>query len=408
MKKSSSFIFIFMLLSFHAAAQHQYAYKREIKDVTEQWHTIALPDEIYGKLKPDLSDIRIFGITKNNDTIEAPYIVKLLADKVESNNVAVNIRNQSKTKEAYFYTLENKSEASVNEIRLSFNRKNFDWKIGLEGSHNQLEWFSIVENYRISSIKNNLVDFQFTTVNFPVSNYRFYRLNIKTADNPELTDATVSFNQLVSGKYKQYQVVSLTADNDKKKKQTIIRANLQYKVPVSNLKIHVKDAVDYYRPVTIKYVTDSVKTEKGWHKNYSTLTRGTLNSIQRNGFTFPNTILDNLVIVIENGDNEPLSIDSVSASGNLYDFIGRFDDNIASYFLYYGNPKARKPNYDIEHFQNKIPAGSSEISLGKEIILKQEPEQKSEPQYKLVLWCLIILIMITIGWFSLKMIKKKE
>ena len=407
MKKSSSLLFVFLLVGFHAVAQQQYAYKREIKGVTEQWHSIVLPDEMYEKLNRNFSDLRIVGITKNNDTIEAPYLLRLLADNVESKNVAVDLRNQSKTKEAYFYTFENKSAVSVNEINLSFKQKNFDWKVGLEGSHNQLEWFSIVENYRISSIKNDLVDFQFTTVSFPTSNYRFYRLNIKSAVNPELINATVSFNQLVAGKHKQYPIISTTIKNDKAKKQTIIRARLPHKVPISRLKIHVKDTIDYYRPVTVKYVTDSVKTEKGWHKNYSTLMRGTLNSINKNGFTFNNTILDNLVIVIENGDNEPLKIDSVSVSGNLYDFIARFDDNTASYFLYYGNPNARKPNYDIEHFQDKIPAILSEVSLDKEIILKQEIEQKSEPQYKLVLWCLIILIMMTIGWFSLKMIKKE-
>jgi len=399
MKKLNSLLVAFLLVGFHAVAQQQYAYKREIKGVTEQWHSIIFPDEMYEKLNRDFSDIRIFGVTKNNDTIEAPYLLRLLADNIESKNVTVDLRNQSKTKEAYFYTFENKSAVSVNEINLSFKQKNFDWKIGLEGSHNQLEWFSIVENYRISSIKNDLVDFQFTTISFPTSNYRFYRLNIKSAVNPELVNATVSFNQLVAGKYKQYPIISTTINNDKAKKQTIIRVRLLHKVPVSRLKIHVKDTIDYYRPVTIKYVTDSVKTEKGWHKNYSTLTRVTLNSINKNGFTFNNTILDNLVIVIENGDNEPLKIDSVSVSGNLYDFIARFDNKTASYFLYYGNPSARKPNYDIEHFQDKIPAISSEISLGKEIMLKQEMKQENKFQYQIVLWILIIVIMLTIGWF---------
>ena len=54
-----------------------YNYKRELKGVDEQWHKVILPNEIFGKSSQNLTDIRIFGLPENNDTIEAPYLLQL-------------------------------------------------------------------------------------------------------------------------------------------------------------------------------------------------------------------------------------------------------------------------------------------------------------------------------------------
>jgi len=53
-----------------------YNYQRELKGVTDQWHQIQIPKTVFGKINPSMSDIRIYGITAINDTIEAPYILE--------------------------------------------------------------------------------------------------------------------------------------------------------------------------------------------------------------------------------------------------------------------------------------------------------------------------------------------
>src|SRR5690606_40823506 len=58
----------------------------------------------------------------------------------------------------YFFTFEMPAREPINQLYLQFKEKNFDWKIRLEGSHDQQEWFTIADDYRIVSISNQLTD----------------------------------------------------------------------------------------------------------------------------------------------------------------------------------------------------------------------------------------------------------
>ena len=58
-------------------------------------------------------------------------------------------------------------------MNLKFSEKNYDWMLRLEGSHDQKEWFNIVEDYRILSIKNEQTNYSFGDVTFPNSNVTY-------------------------------------------------------------------------------------------------------------------------------------------------------------------------------------------------------------------------------------------
>jgi len=58
------------------AQSDHFRYARPIEGITDEWHKISLPDELFEKLRADFRDIRIIGVTDAGDTIEAPYIMK--------------------------------------------------------------------------------------------------------------------------------------------------------------------------------------------------------------------------------------------------------------------------------------------------------------------------------------------
>jgi hypothetical protein len=386
----------------------EYKYKRELKGVKDQWHRIVLPDEIFGKLLPDLPDIRIFGITDKKDTLEAPYILQIAAERISQKDVFFNLINESRNEKGYHYTFEVPVENAVNLIKLDFRRQNFDWKISLEGSQDMQEWFSILEDYRILSIKNELTDFRFSDVAFPVSKYRYYRLNIPGVQKPEFVSAKISLIDSIDGSFRKYTVGSMQTTEERKNKQTIINLHLKQAVPVCRLQIFVKETFDYYRPVTIEYVSDSIKTPKGWMFYYSSLASGTLSSVKKNVFTFNSTLLDKIRIIIENQDNQPLHIDSVAAEGNAYSLVCRFNEP-ATYFLAYGNDEATKPNYDVSYFFDMIPAHLTTLQIGDEQLSGEKPVRKANPlfQNKIWLWTIMVLIIVILGGFSVSLLKKK-
>lgn len=392
----------------------QYDFKRGLSGIKFSsneinLYKIILPDEIFGKVMDNLADIRIYGINESKDTTEVPYILRLDSDKISKKNVAFNLINQSKNDKGYYFTFEVPTDKPVNQIELEFTQQNFDWKLALEGSQNQQEWFSIIDDYRILSMKNNLTGFKFTKVSFPSSNYRYFRLLVKSDLKPELIAAKLSLDEISEGNFRKYIINTIKTDEEKKNQQTVINIDLQQTVPVSFLKIYVNNKFDFYRPITIQFLIDSFKTEQGWIYNYNTLASGTLNSIAKNEFKFSSTILKKLRIIIDNHDNPPLKIDTVNVIGYQHELIARFTEP-GNYFLAYGNKKAVKPNYDLDRFSDKIPAILTALKLGDEQLIDKEKLKKEEPlfQNKAWLWSIMTIIIIILGWFSFSMMRKKQ
>ncbi|MGO3262716.1 MAG: DUF3999 family protein [Mesonia sp.] len=385
-----------------------YNYMRPLNGIDAQWHQVEISSEIFSNVRPDLSDIRIFGITESNDTIEAPYILKVAAETLSRNSIAFKQINSSHTSEGYFYTFEVPTADAVNHIKLDFDTKNFDWRVKLEGSQDQKNWFEIVDDYRILSLHNAQTDFEFTELAFPASKYEFYRLQINAENDPKLNQAKLYQETRTEGETIDYQIKDFKVDENSNKNKTEISIRLAEAVPVSQLRINLEEQFDYYRPIHISYVSDSTKTDKGWVYSYRNLKTGTLNSLEDHNFKFNSTILQKLKVTISNGDNQPLNITSASAKGYEHNLTARFTEP-TNYYLVYGNPTASKPQYDIARFTDKIPATSSLLNLGDEQVLEKTQTERMAPLFenKIWLWAIMLIVIVGIGWLTLGMLRKK-
>ncbi|MDD4970937.1 MAG: DUF3999 family protein [Paludibacter sp.] len=387
-----------------------YEYKREISGIKGQWNAIELPDQVYSKVSTDLSDIRVYGITSKNDTIEAPYL--LSKNEVNQSSTAADFKliNESKNGKAYYFTFLGNEKVIINQINLNFKQRNYDWRIKLEGSLDQHAWFTIAENYRILSIKNDLTNYQFNKIAFPDSKYKYYRIGIVANEKPELLSTNMSFQKERHGILKNDAIKRIQITQDKKRKQTIVDIELKMQVPVCKLKIGVKDNLDYYRPVQIEYLTDSFKTEKSWYFNYGPAQDGiTLSSIDKKDFEFKSCITNKLRITIDNQDNQPLTINKFEILGYKNILITRIQVP-ARYYLCYGRKSSMKPNYDLEQFSYKISDLANQTTLGKEEFVNPTKSGVTEPLFsnKVWLWGIMSLIILMLGWSTLKMMKKKE
>jgi hypothetical protein len=355
-----------------------------------------------------LNDIRIFGLTAEKDTIETPYFLRLAKETVSANEIVFKTLNSTRNEKGYYFTFEIPTSEAINQIDLDFKQDNFDWRIKLEGSQNQNDWFTVLENYRILSIKNEIEDFQFTKLTFPSSKYQYFRLQIESKEKPELTSAGISRQEISEANYQDHSIKKIDKKEIKDSKQTEIDIELNMPAPVSFLNLEVNNSFDYFRPITVKYLTDSIKSEKGWSYVYHTLTTGTLNSINKKGLKFNSTIVQKLKIIIENKDNQPLTIEGILLKGYVHELTARFTEK-ATYFLVYGNENANKPDYDIERFPDNVPKMLSELELGNELeIAKEEaPKKTALIENKIWLWVIMGLIVLVLGWFSIKMMRKE-
>lgn len=384
----------------------QYNYKSQLSGINDQWHYLSLPDEMFQNISQTLNDVRIFGITPAQDTVEAPYLIRRMKEKVTNKEVDFKIINRSKNNEGYFFTFEIKEETPINQIVLNFAQKNFDWLATLEGSQDQKEWFTIDENYRLVSIKNRMTDYTFSNITFTESKYRYFRIKINSEVEPMLNSYRVSLRKVVDGIYKTYPIQSFKKEENKKDKSTIVEVSLEKPVPVSSLQIIVNNDFDYYRTMSIKYIADSVKTEKGWKYNYRNLGYATLTSFAPLELKFGSKTLKNIWIEILNQDNQPLNIEKVIVKGYEHHLVARFTEP-ADYFIAFGKKNATKPNYDINRFSDKIPNDMTALKMGTIQGIDKDAILKTEPLFKNKTWLYGIMVVIIglLGWFSLKMLK---
>lgn len=407
--RNKTILFLLVFVGFTASAQMaDYNYAREIIGATEQWNKIELPDGVFGKISHRFSDIRIYGITAKNDTVEAPYILtttentkQVIARQFKAINTASNAAGS-------FFTFELNDEEIVNQIQLLINRQNFDWKIQLEGSQDQKEWFTLLDDYRILSIANEQTNYQFTTLVFSDAKYRFYRVFIPSLDNISL-HSELQFVKAITDvqKLNTFKIASQKTTENKAEKQTEIELTLRQAVPVNQLQMHVVANFDYYRPLSIYYVRDSVKTENGYFFNYEFLYSGTLNSVDQNLFLFSSTIVKKLKIIVQNQDNQPLNIDRIAVKGSPQQLTFRLTQ-AANYFLVYGNEFAADPSYDIAQHRKNIPNEAAILKLGDEILIPKTPKETVKPLFEntLWLWGIMLFVIALLGWLSIKMLRK--
>ena len=410
MNRNKIFILIsavFYTLSSVSAQIDEFWYKRELTGISGQWHKIALPDDIYDKTSHYLSGMRIYGITTSGDTIEAPYVLQSTESTATEKEVIFKLINTSNNSKGFYFTFEITASNIINCVNLDFEQKNFDWRLKIEGSDNRRDWFTIVDDYRIVAINNDETSYNFTTVSFPDSKYRYLRFFIPSDEAPVLNKASILFKESINGEYRTFPYklnYSIVEYGDNK-----IDIDMGRWVPINYIKINVNDTIDYYRNVSVDYIIDSAKVSNKWIFHNSYLTSGIISSFEENILSFRSVLAKRLTIEINNNDNKPLTVNSIEIKGNIPDMAARFPKQ-GQYFLVYGNPEMGVPEYDLEQFRDKIPEDLTALTLGEEQIQKTANQfiDKSLLKSKLWLWAVMIVIIALLGWSSVKMIVKTK
>jgi hypothetical protein len=107
--------------------------------------------------------------------------------------------------------------------------------------------------------------------------------------------------------------------------------------------------------------------QETWYSNsYSAIT---LSSDEFSGYPLPFFKSKVFYILIENRDNPPLKIDSITTGQVKRRVIAQLEKGI-SYSLLLDNSQATAPNYDLQHFRDRIP-DNSVINIKKIIALSQ-------------------------------------
>lgn len=399
------------MLFANGTAQTKISYKRKINAKQNSWNYFRIPDNLYEKAEPSLADLRIYRI-RQKDSLEVPYLISGIWGTEAQMDEYFEILNKTKTDKGYYFTLQREdNQSEISEINLSFDNKNFDWRIDLEGSNDQKEWFGILENYRVLSIQNSKTDFSFENLIFEKTRYKYYRILVKTNEKPLLSEAAFQNDDVLKyQKFNVHKIQNFKVKNDKKSKTSTAVFSLKNSLPIHSFRIKVENKNDFYRPISI-YAIDTIATEKGKLAEYSGIADGTLSSLKGADLkSYKEVLAKQMMIVIDNGDNPPLKISEIEVKTYENGIVFKAEKS-GDYILTYGNQQIiDRPNYDIETFEEKISREKKDtVSLSNEMIVKQA-DNRSKPLMESDYWLsgIMIVLILFLGYFSYKMIAKKS
>jgi hypothetical protein len=398
--------------SLYAQEMQEYApfqYQRKLPAATDSWHKVILDKAILARVQPSLHDLRVIGINAKGDTLQMPYLLKELKQETKSETVSASILNSGKQNGRYTYTLQLDDNITINEIVLRFQEPNYERKVRLEGSQDLKNWTLIAQDYRILSIHNDFTNYSFNKIRFPDSRYLYYRISFESEIEPELKGATCLKTVKNSGNYQQWQTRDIKIRQDKENQTTVIDFELAQKSAVSKVALEVEADVDFYRRLKLQYLADSSQTPSGeWRYFYVNAYEGVLSSFEERVFSFPNAVFSNKFrIIIYNNNNNPLIISDIRASGHQYELWVRFDEMTKENYLLYGFAEAYAPYYDLQNFENSVPGSLTVLELGAEEKRKLIEKPKQNPLFEnpIWLWSMMGIVILLLGFFSLKMLK---
>jgi hypothetical protein len=400
--------FLVTLVIGSAAATAQRAlfdYRRCVGPVVvEDWYRLKLSPDIPGRMNANLTDLRLYHFTQS-DSSEVPYVLKLRESIREHGEVPVEMLNNSKKDGALFATFKLPKGHRTNKLKLQFSERNFDGFASLEGSHDQQEWFILVDRRRIIDIHDAEVDFSTTTLNFRPSDFRYLRVRVAANTSLTLESGSVQKTKLIAGSYHDIPL-SWSSTYDKKNKKTVVIVNISTKQLVTGINVGLEQEGDYYRPFSLEVLKDSTKTSAGWQYYYDAIAEGYLTSTDSNGFVFPYVKAGHLRLTIKEHDNPPLQVVGIMAQGPdafLYAKISPGTNCIE-----YGNEKTAAPNYDLKYFEGSIPEDVKDLAVGDEEKISTAPPIH-EPLFSKKLWLWIVMgaTILVLAFFTRRLMAAK-
>lgn len=401
--RTSLILIIFLIIGLSVFGQSiGFRYQRPIQGISQPWHKLIIPDDLYCKATNGLADLRIIGITSSGDTIQAPYLLKRGEEKLSYQVSAFKKLNQTYNRDGAYLTFQLPESATINEMQLTFSQSNFNWLCKLEGSQDLKTWYTLTDNFRIISFNQEGVSFQSTKLVFPDARFTYFRVSIRTQERPDLRSATFTRSQPIKSVWKSYSVAKMHITEDKNKRQTILNILLKNAVPISQISFPTQQKFDYFRPCRIEALTDSFQTRDGWKEHLVEVGTGVLTSSEEGPINFPAIVASKLKITIDNHDNQPLTFQIPQVGGYQQELYVRFQEP-ANYFLLYGNSEITAPNYDLTRYEDRIPTELTPVTLGQESLLKINPTEKptTNPFW---LWLVMGTLIAILGWFSMKML----
>lgn len=336
-------------------------YFKNIKYAGAGLMKVALDDEIFSGSQDDLRDLRVI----DNSNAEIPFkIISGRQDEAKA-TYAVRLINNSFVPGKFSTAILDLGKRGIitNNLHINTPSENFQQNVKIYGSDDMYSWNILKDNAYIYDYTDEKASFksQNTDIYFPESVFQYLKIEIDGSSNSPVQIASVAVNKYVGGIKREFERhPSFSTSENRQKRTTEITVDLGSNgIPVNKIFLKAKGD-NFNRAVSVSSSKDNGNWEsagQGYIFRYTTSKFNGENML----VDFPETNNRYLKIEIINKDDQPLAIDSLTAFSVYRDVVFQAEKNM-NYRIFYGNPRANYPEYDLDKFFQYLGVENAQIA----------------------------------------------
>lgn len=406
------FLILFTLIpAFLFSQADRYSFKRKLNSVENPgFYSISVLPEIIAQCKSNLNDIRIYNFT-GKDTAEIPYVLEWQGATYREKAISFDRINDTYNEKCCSYlTLKINKKQIINRIKLDIADANFDKWVMIEGSSDNKNWFTIKEHLRIVRFQNRNEHFEYTTLDFQNTEYTYYRLKFDDDGSKPIAVITAYAYEIdeTPGNYHELKILNSKQTENKNEKSSELIVEFPFNYRIDHITIKSNTKKDFYRNINLYRSGGIVHTAGGDKEYWYIINKAIFSSIGKNAISCNNERIQKLKIQISNYNDEPVEINEVKAFAEKCHLVADLPVS-GNIHLTYGKANDNSPTYDLIHFKEKIPDALLTINYGAEEVLPLPSVAKGAlVENKNWLWLSMSAIVLLIGFFSFRMLKKEN
>lgn len=305
--------------------------------------------------------------------------------------------------------LKNPDSLPINNISLSIKNAEVSKLATLLGSDDQENWFALKQQFLLQTINNPDNTTVVKIVDFPLSNYTFYKLEIDDSSSAPLNILSAGYyeQQTEEGKYTAINDLRIEATDSMQRKQTFIRISLDTIMTIDRVKI-VMTGQPYFLRRAALYSLQYTNNRRGEQESFLQWEYDMeLSSKQTTILNVNELRSKELLVIIDNEDNPPLQLGSaqlLQRSRYLVAWLKKGEE----YVLKTGAASMSSPSYDLANFQENIPKQLTQVNLGEFTVFEKQGAKTSTTIFtnRMIIWVAIILVVALLGFMSVKLIRE--
>jgi len=329
-------------------------------------------------------------------------------------------------------TLDFGRQVVKNSLDVETRGNNFRRAVKIEGSNDNVEFFTLVEKAYVFAVSYNR---RFEQVDLPANDYRYLRISVlpmaEGEKSPVINEVRAFKTERELAKRRPVEMVHVEHSEDEKSSSSIYVYDLAYRrLPVSEIELDVVDD-SFYRYVTLEgrdAATRRVKldsednrqrfreVEVRWERIISdTIYRYTTadgKKWEKLVLRLPSEgrVYRYLKITIKNYDDKPVTVRSASTKMIAHKIVFAAKDNTPP-ILYVGSESARTPRYDLKQRLShplQVKARVAKLSNITDNPLFGQAEEKQiawTEKHRVLLLIIMVAVVLVLGWFILKSFK---